>query len=465
MWPRFVENCSYVHRFTCLHPHRYTLSRSSQLALGRVLNGTYLFPNLRVLALNDGSFSRIFMSPSIRHFYWNFESPLPAALSVIRGKIDDVVANMPDLSELSLFSGSLQGIYDETLADLCSRLRRLRSVHLTRHALTPIIFKSLMGLPALTSITINEDDGQDDVFFVGDRRHTLRWMGQSWVLPSPTVGAALDTLGISLPNVSIISSFLTQPTLSAGQLRSLDLVVGYPSTADRADTRNLFHLLSTACPSLSSLSIDMQPGFRQAIDIARIQYLVLDTFTPLFTLHGLTSFKIAHACPVEMTDSEAESFAKSLPRLRVLSLNRHPLVLYGSKLSVWSISSFARWCPEIEELSLFMDGRKIVRSLSSLHYARRLRSLNVGASFFPIEGTPDSWMFLMTSLLFMLPDNCNMDTAYHDSLFDSRVFLALADRRVYLPVPGGLLLRHHDGWCGVFSLLKSCQKIDIHDMQ
>lgn len=430
----------------------------------RALRGSQLFPNLRLLALKYDCFSPIFMSPSVRHFYMHL-NPYPTTVSsTILSDIDDIVDNMPRLLELSVISSSLQVEHEEPIADLCSRLSYLRSVHLPRHALSPVVFNALATIPEVSSISANDDEIIGDSFFVGDRRVSLRWTAssvQSLLMLWSKAGSSLKSLAFTLPNIRTSCVFFGHPSSPFRHLLNLNLIIGYPSFTHREDMKHLFTVIACGCPFTTSLTVSMRHGFRQAVELGGVQHIDYDTLTPVFEMHALLSFVVEHSYPIKMTDADVERFARALPQLRELSLNRHPLVLYSSNMSISAISSVTRWCPNMEKLSLFVDGRTTVGALRSLHCGQKLKRLNVGASFFPLESGSDAWMLLIAALSFQLPVDCDMDTGYADRLFDGKHFLALANMTVFVPLPNDLLLRHHDGWCAVFSLSKSCRRFGM----
>jgi len=121
---------------------------------------------------------------------------------------------------------------------------------------------------------------------------------------------------------------------------------------------------------------------------------------------NLTAFEIMHKYPVNITLEEVEELASRWPSLEMLSLNEEPLVMHDFTLDLRALIPFARHCPKLRRLGLFMDG---TTAKLEPHQTRELKPLaalsvlSVGTSKVHDPGTVAAF------LSYICPPECKLD--------------------------------------------------------
>lgn len=157
-------------------------------------------------------------------------------------------------------------------------------------------------------------------------------------------------------------------------------------------------LLSTLRIKLLHVSGSLKPKLTSARQIA------FDTLRPLFLFQKLTTFEVMHKYPINIALEEVEELARRWPSLENLYLNKEPLVMSDCTLDLRALVPFARHCPKLRCLGLFMDA-----TAAKIHTTRELKPfsalevLSVGTSQARDAGTVAAF------LSFMCPPECKLD--------------------------------------------------------
>jgi len=84
--------------------------------------------------------------------------------------------------------------------------------------------------------------------------------------------------------------------------------------------------------------------------------ITIHTISPLLTLSQIVSFEISHVYPLRISQSDIERIAASWPVIQNLILNCAPIVSSEpSTLTPYALLPFAKHCPHLERLGIYMD--------------------------------------------------------------------------------------------------------------
>ncbi|KAG5634039.1 hypothetical protein DXG03_006362, partial [Asterophora parasitica] len=162
----------------------------------------------------------------------------------------------------------------------------------------------------------------------------------------------------------------------------------------------IFHLITTVtsnCQLLKSLSLfsfATPSAVSEADDSTSSLCITLDTLRPLLACPNLTSLELVHQYPLALSHADIEALAKSWPSAEILLLNTEPAALDRSPLTLCALLPFAKHCPKLRELGLFLDASASANlelftptssSPDPLPMFKSLRNLSMGVSILPPE--------------------------------------------------------------------------------
>jgi hypothetical protein len=115
--------------------------------------------------------------------------------------------------------------------------------------------------------------------------------------------------------------------------------------------------------------------------------LSLNTFRPLFSCSKLMNFEITHQYPLALQLDDVEEIASKWPLMETLTLNDSPLAgapvndKDPSLVTLRSLLSFARHCPQLRHLGLLLQASAIdIPPAHEVQYFQKLKHLSVGCS-------------------------------------------------------------------------------------
>ncbi|OJA20968.1 hypothetical protein AZE42_09179 [Rhizopogon vesiculosus] len=145
--------------------------------------------------------------------------------------------------------------------------------------------------------------------------------------------------------------------------------------------------LSEQCPVLSQLYIKILHVPKQ-LKLFPARQIIFDTLRPVLSFQKLTTFMVTHKYPVNITLEEIEEHASRWPTLENLSLNEEPLAMYDFTLDLRALVPFARHCPKLRHLGLFMDATTAeTHPTTELKPFTALHTLSIGTSLAHDPGT------------------------------------------------------------------------------
>ncbi|OAX37635.1 hypothetical protein K503DRAFT_866734 [Rhizopogon vinicolor AM-OR11-026] len=136
--------------------------------------------------------------------------------------------------------------------------------------------------------------------------------------------------------------------------------------------------------------------------LAPTKQITFDTLRPVFAFQNLSTFEVVHKYPVDISLEEIEELARRWPSLENLHLNEEPLVMHDFTLDLRALVPFARHCPQLWSLGLFMDVKKI-HTTQQLKPFTALSVLSVGTSRVCDPAIAAAF------LSFMCPPGCKLD--------------------------------------------------------
>jgi hypothetical protein len=142
----------------------------------------------------------------------------------------------------------------------------------------------------------------------------------------------------------------------------------------------LLATLSKKYPLLFELYIKLLHVPAQ-LELVPAKQITFDTLRPVLSFPNLTTFELMHTYPVNITPEEIEELASRWPSLEHLCLNEEPLVMHDFTLDLQSLIPFARHCPKLLQLGLFMDASATkIHPMQELNPFTSLEFLCVGTS-------------------------------------------------------------------------------------
>lgn len=461
------------------------MEQRSLAALRRVLRGRVLFPHLRSLAVSDSGMDILFVSQSLQEVTWKFFTMESDGNDPVLAQMRDLVGRMPNVTSLSLLGVSIGTESDTGIANLCASMPCLRRLSFGPYTFSPTILRAVMHHRGLVAIEIVDID----VFYEDRsayRAGSLRW---NWRTPnstelststssttrvfssslppsyiSPTVSLDADSLprlsrlGLAMPDVITSSRLFGHAFFPLSRLEHLRLVLSHPRLVREREVFALFASLSETCTVLSEFVLQMRiategEGWR---DASGVEALSFNTLRPLLRL-PIVVFGLEHTYPLDMVDMEAELLARSWGGLRQLTLNRRPIILLPSKLSMSSIAAFSYWCPHLESLGLYVDGGASVRSDSRdvRRFGDSFSVLNLGLSTFPIGASDVECARVAYYLRRILPSTATISSGTWEDSIDSLEEMELDSDGELSPVSRVQLFAYEEGWSRVTDFLFS----------
>ncbi|KAG1772489.1 hypothetical protein EV702DRAFT_1033633 [Suillus placidus] len=147
------------------------------------------------------------------------------------------------------------------------------------------------------------------------------------------------------------------------------------------ELHTLFVSLSERCRRLSQLYVLLAHHITGQLELVPANQITFNTLTPLLSFPNLVTFQVTHKYPVNITLEGIEELACRWPSLESLSLNEEPLVMHEFTLDLRALVPFARHCPKLRRLGLFIDAKPATIPLTlELKPFAALRFLSVGTS-------------------------------------------------------------------------------------
>lgn len=305
-----------------------------------------ILPNLRSLVwLTDSvmrmRYSRLFQHERIESFTVYLHKTEAYPLSAF---FQEVLLRMPNLTNLDLrFTFPAREVENE-LIELFSGLTALKRVVLPVYTLTSRIISQLSKCEYLGTIQFEFMNYQGH----GDIEDVIDFIPQ---LADGAFPALWDlSLSVRLPCMTkFIANGFAPPLLTSLYIHIL--------SAQTAETLSHFlDVLSDRCPQLNHLYLDF---FTSAnIPPTPLEWVRPDwpSLRPLLKFPKLISLELRWDRPLDFSLADIEEMASKWPYLETLLLNCEPMdMTIPPVLDLRALLPFARHCPKLVELGLYMN--------------------------------------------------------------------------------------------------------------
>ncbi|THH17422.1 hypothetical protein EW146_g3381 [Bondarzewia mesenterica] len=348
-----------------------------------------------LLALNrDLTCCLLFMSPTVTELDLSLH---PQDSRHFHGLVEDVVDRMPRIARLR-FKTSHRHIHHHYQVDdlrrLFESLLNLKDIALPWDFLHQPVVQRLSRLAHVENLWIEATDTKDH------RSHPSLGALQADAFPS------LRQVALSVP-IDRSTTLLTRTNFPSSNLTTLYVYLPFTRPRNK-ELGDFFVTLASACPALEYFELIVSK--KVSVNSVALTYQDVSFIT---RFPKLTSFTIRDEIPILMTDKDMESLASSLPRLECLILNTHPLLAKEPTLTLRALIPFARYCPNLTRLGLYIDAQTIVSLPSNDLAFNNLTLLDMGIS----SRCPD------------LGDERSFDTCCPLSVHDAPKVVSPCDRR------------------------------------
>ncbi|KAJ3827516.1 hypothetical protein F5880DRAFT_1201101 [Lentinula raphanica] len=324
----------------------------AHIAYQRPSNILELCPNLKVLEWCGDTHhhmtnpSILFMNSSLECYTLNENKPPPIKLAFVLRAVTDRCPNLkhvklclqqqPDPSYMDIIQGFIQSV------------KVLHSVDLPPFAdMTPIISTLRDYQPHLRELRIQGCHTVDD--------RVDKACITSLALPSPCSNslASLTLIDIVAP-YTLVTELIENglPLLQQAFVTSDFRKVETPSAVKR-----LMESLAKGCPRINYVCLSYD--YYRYTPLPPSSYTVsVDHIRPLLKCTKMQNFTFKYPFPLTLDDQSAEEIASSWPEILQLQLCHSPSAEPGRNIkncfTLRALLSFARHCPRITHLSLFL---------------------------------------------------------------------------------------------------------------
>jgi hypothetical protein len=362
--------------------------------MARTKTAHEILPNLRTLEWQFKDTrcmerATLFMHQGVRHL---IISAPPLCHKDKSSFFVNICCRMPHLHSLDLRSSYAVRWIEADILQLLRDLPDLRVVTLPEFYITSKIVSELSRKELINAIQFNHDPEQE-LGGEGDAGSFMPILEQGafpalWGLDvSARLGDIIRFMSADFAPVNITNLYIcTYIELEPEQLHTL-LVT-----------------LSEQCRLLSELYIQLLHVPARRLKLIPAKQITFDTLRPVLSFLSLTTFHVAHKYPVNITLDEIEELASRWPSLEYLFLNEEPLVMHHFTLDLGALIPFARYCPKLLGLGLFMDASSAnIPSRQELVPFTSLEVLSVGTSQARDPGA------IAAFLSYMCPAGCKLE--------------------------------------------------------
>ncbi|KAI0668069.1 hypothetical protein C8Q78DRAFT_1048133 [Trametes maxima] len=383
-WIRFMRYATRVRKLLVL-PAEDSHLRGHLVfdEIARTRSTLNILPKLSSLTWESGldgerlRLSLMFMHENVKSFTVRLIRSESYSLGIF---FQEIALRMPKLTLLDLrFTFAVRDIEQELCA-LFKALPQLRKVILPKFTLTSKIIERLSKSPKLQVVQFEFLEFQGS----GDVSDVHNWLP---ALEEDTFPALNDlSISVHLPHMTrFLNAEYTPANLQCLYVHTLYTVPPY-------QVHDFFDAAAQNCPLLKQLYLDFSGDpspllFRTSL--AGEDRITWNTLRPLLKFSKLTDFELHWDTPLALTQDDVEQLAMCMPAIEVLMLNSEPIpTLETPPLTLRALIPFARHCPKIRELALYIDAsandldaatHELRDALPSVRF-RALRMLSVGLS-------------------------------------------------------------------------------------
>ncbi|OAX37634.1 hypothetical protein K503DRAFT_719480 [Rhizopogon vinicolor AM-OR11-026] len=367
-WARFQK---YADRVRTLRYQQGIEDYSSMLDdMARTRTKLEMLPNLHTLEwLFEDIYSMeratLFMHQRVRHLV--ISAP-PLQLPTKSSFFVDIYARMPHLHTIDLRVPYAASVIEADILELLRSLPHLKKVIFPEFYFTSNILSELSRMKHINIVQFEHGPEQG----LGEEKDVVSFA------PVLEQGAfpVLWDLAITA-RLGDVTRFMN------ADFAPINITSLYLSTYIEHEPEQVHAFLVTLsqkCRLLSQLYIKLL-HVRGHLMLIPAKQITFDTLRPVLSLPNLTTFEVMHKYPVNITLEEIEELASRWPSLESLALNEEPLVMFDFTLDLRALVPFARHCPKLRRLALFMDATTAkIHPTQELKPFTALSILSVGTS-------------------------------------------------------------------------------------
>ncbi|TDL15774.1 hypothetical protein BD410DRAFT_902402 [Rickenella mellea] len=398
-WPRFHAVASRVKHLT-IDKSDDRMFREAQLGWVSTTRPTFhILPSLTQLALStkhtdEFMFSAIFLHSSLQRLVLRMpDTVLP------RRFFPEVSLRCTKLSYLDLQMSGPGRTVEPELTDMLSTLTNLKTLVMPCYTISSSIMTSLSRLPNLGTVrtpcfTDREREDPADV--------------------QPFSPVLLEGAFPSLTELTCDTTLCDISSFLAAKFAPGNLTLFGVQTASIETPLSVFECLTTlvrTCERLRFLGLYLTIDGSGRNSDENSYSLSFKDLCPILDFPHLVSFELTHYRPLDITDDDIDHLAKNWPLLKFLNLNFEPVIFDRPKITFASLASFARHCPNLGHLRLYLDTSPDGFPKPAVPF-RMLNSLAFGTS--PIQSEDDCAFFLSE----ICPLSCKLEakSRWHEVL-------------------------------------------------
>ncbi|KII84967.1 hypothetical protein PLICRDRAFT_117337 [Plicaturopsis crispa FD-325 SS-3] len=345
-WERFKPYSRRVRRLRfCDDFMRSKALQSIFDAVARSRTTLAILPNLHTLEWIAPTFrslnlSVLFMHDSVKHLIIGIPGEVVEVSPLSFFK--DIVARMPAITELDLRIMAPASAIEKDTLFLFNNLPMLKKVtvpycHITSGAITELSKLKNLGV---VEFQWGEQQGRGDVKDV------------QLFSPVLSEGAFPSLWDLSLyASLDHVTRFFDQK-FSPTNLTML--YVGSHVLETPASLCSFLNVIADNCQLLTVLYLELL-SCHQPPEPAEDTSISFENLRPLLRCPNVTSFEITHEYPLRVTQDQIEELAHKWPSLKRLSLISDPVVLNPPSLTLRALLPFARHCPRLGHLGLYVQ--------------------------------------------------------------------------------------------------------------
>jgi len=362
-----------------------------------------VLPNLHTLEWLFGNIdcmerAMLFMHQRVRHL---IISAPPLSLQNKSSFFVDICARMPYLHSLDLRVPYAASFIEADILELLRSLPELKKV----------IFPEFY----FTSTIVSELSRMKNINIVQFEHGLVQGLGEEKDVASfaPVLEQGAFPVLWDLAITACLGDVVRFMNADFAPINITSLYISTYTEHEPAQLHTLLVTLSQQCRLLSQLYIKLLhvSGHMTLIPAKQITF---DTLKPVLSFPNLTTFEVMHKYPLNITLEEIEELASRWPSLESLFLNGEPLAMFDFTLDLRALVPFARHCPKLRRLALFMDATTArIHPTQELKPFTALSVLSVGTSQ---ADDPDA---VASFLSHLCPPGCNIEvgitwTSYDD---------------------------------------------------
>jgi len=369
-WKRFEKYGKRVRRLRYHAPTAGGLDQSVFDTVATTRTRLDILPNMHTLSWHAPlSLSILFMHSGVKKF--SVFLPIELTTASPRPYFQDLATRMPNLINLDFRSYVPMRDIESEMVELFEALPRIRKVTFPRYYLTTKIAEALSKLDQLGVIEFQylAEQGAGNAEDINPFTPTLE-EGAFPTLWDHSMAVRYDDAARFL-NLPFSPANLTMLYIDSDIIES-------PTSI-----RNMLSVVAENCQLLKFIAL---VSLRNASSSAMIEEefdpemsITIDTIKPALKLPNLTTLELVHQYPLSFKQSDLELLASSWPSLETLLLNTEPVFLKESNLTLEALLPFAKHCPQITHLGIFVDATIDELTMPTVQF-QSLKRLSMGVS-------------------------------------------------------------------------------------